>query len=112
MALHRPLLRPLPPAWRNLKLGMPKRIGLMVEPTPFIHVSGYSNRFNEMLKYLNKAGDDVEIVTPDNGPSAPAMAHGFTVNNIPGIKFPLYPLITIGELTPTLAPTPSTRPPR
>lgn len=64
MALHRPLLRPLPPAWRNLKLGMPKRIGLMVEPTPFIHVSGYSNRFNEMLKYLNKAGDDVEIVTP------------------------------------------------
>ena len=57
----------------------------MVEPTPFIHVSGYSNRFNEMLKYLNKAGDDVEIVTPDNGPSAPTMAHGFTVNNIPGI---------------------------
>ena len=112
MAFHRPLLWPLPPAWRNLKLGMPKRIGLMVEPTPFIHVSGYSNRFNEMLKYLNKAGDDVEIVTPDNGPSAPTMAHGFTVNNIPGIKFPLYPLITIGELTPTLAPTLSTRPPR
>ena len=56
---------------RRTTLGMPKRIGLMVEPTPFIHVSGYSNRFNEMLKYLNKSGDDVEIVTPDNGRRRP-----------------------------------------
>ena len=69
----------------------------MVEPTPFTHVSVYSNRFNEMIKYPKKAGDDGEIVTPDNGPSAPTMAHGFTVNNIPGIKFPLNPLIAIGE---------------
>ena len=60
---------------------MPKRIGLVVEPTPFTHVSGYSNRFNEMLKYLNKTGDDVEIVTPDSGPSAPTKAHGFVTTS-------------------------------
>ena len=40
----------------------------MEEPTPFAHVTGYSNRFNEMLKYLNKASDDVEIVTPTTAP--------------------------------------------
>jgi len=67
----------------------------MVEPTPFTHVSGYSNRFNEMLKYLNEAGDNVEIVTPDMSKEAPKTAHGFRINNIPGFKFPMYPLITL-----------------
>lgn len=67
----------------------------MVEPTPFTHVSGYSNRFNEMLKYLQKAGDTVEVITPDNSDGAPAKAHGFKVNNIKGFTFPMYPLITL-----------------
>jgi len=67
----------------------------MVEPTPFTHVSGYSNRFNEMLKYLQKAGDEVEVITPDNLEEAPKEAHGFKINNIKGFKFPLYPLITL-----------------
>ena len=30
----------------------PMRVGLMVEPTPFTHVSGYANRFNEMLRMV------------------------------------------------------------
>jgi hypothetical protein len=37
----------------------PLNVGLMVEPTPFTHVSGYSNRYKEMLTYLKKAGDKV-----------------------------------------------------
>ena len=37
----------------------------MVERTPFTHVSGYANRFNEMLKFLAKAGDDVKVLTVD-----------------------------------------------
>ena len=37
----------------------PMKILLIVEPTPFNYVSGYANRFKEMLKYLKEAGDDV-----------------------------------------------------
>ena len=74
----------------SLKSCPPKRIGLLIEPTPFTHVSGYSNRFNEMLKYLNKAGDDVEIVTADDSPVAPEAAFDFPINTIKGFRFPLY----------------------
>jgi hypothetical protein len=35
------------------------KIVLLVEPTPFNYVSGYANRFKEMLKYLKEAGDEV-----------------------------------------------------
>lgn len=44
-----------------LKSVPPRKVCLMVEPTPFTHVSGYANRFNEMLKFLAKAGDEVEV---------------------------------------------------
>jgi hypothetical protein len=50
-----------------------------------------------MLKYLKKAGDEVEVITPDNLEEAPDAAHGFKVNNIKGFTFPMYPLITLGE---------------
>ena len=39
----------------------PRKVSLLVEPTPFTHVSGYSNRFKEMLRYLQQAGDDAEV---------------------------------------------------
>jgi sulfoquinovosyltransferase len=74
----------------TLKSCPPKRIGLLIEPTPFTHVSGYSNRFNEMLKYLSKAGDDVEIVTADDSPKAPEVAFDYPINTIKGFRFPLY----------------------
>jgi hypothetical protein len=35
------------------------------------HTTGYANRFKEMLKYLHKAGDDVEIFTADKDPNPP-----------------------------------------
>ena len=49
------------------------------------------------LRVLSDAGDEVEVVVPDNSEDAPPKAHGFTVNNIPGFKFPMYPLITLGK---------------
>ena len=84
-------------SWLNRKMGGKIKVGLMVEPTPFTHVSGYANRFNEMLKNLRKAGDDVEVITPDNedNGAAPREVHGHRVNNLKGFKFPMYPLITL-----------------
>lgn len=68
----------------------PIRIGLLVEPTPFTHVSGYSNRYKEMLKYLDKAGDVVEIVTTDDVPDAPGKFMDYNIHYTPGFRFPLY----------------------
>jgi len=76
-----------------LKRNPPRKIFLMVEPTPFTHVSGYANRFNEMLKYLSKAGDDVEILTTDtNTPKNqhPKEIFGYNIHHTLGFTFPLY----------------------
>jgi len=48
-----------------LKRNPPRNVALLIEPTPFTHVSGYSNRFKEMLRYMSKAGDNVDILTVD-----------------------------------------------
>lgn len=53
-----------------------RRVALFVEPTPFTHVSGYANRFNEMLRYMAKAGDEVSVLTTDDSNSQPDTAHG------------------------------------
>lgn len=70
----------------------PMRVGLIVEPTPFTHISGYANRFNEMLRFLRRAGDDVSIVTPDDTSEAPEEAHGYKITTVSGFRFPLYPI--------------------
>lgn len=75
---------------QSTKTSAPKRIGLLVEPTPFTHVSGYANRFNEMLKYMAKAGENVEIITVDDTPEAPASKFGYPINTIKGFRFVLY----------------------
>lgn len=36
----------------------PMKVLLVVEPSPFSYVSGYTNRFQEMLKQMKEAGDD------------------------------------------------------
>ncbi len=53
-------------------------------------MSGYANRFKEMLKHLDRAGDTVEIVTTDDVPHAPDSFLGFPVRYTPGFRFPLY----------------------
>jgi sulfoquinovosyltransferase len=70
----------------------------MVEPTPFTHVSGYANRFKEMLKFLRKAGDDVDILTVDNKTPAkklPKQSYGYPIRHTQGFTFPLYNQISL-----------------
>lgn len=81
-----------------LKRAPPRKIALFVEPTPFTHVSGYSNRFIEMLRFLKKAGDKVEIVTTDehsNPEDLPNEKFGFPIEHTLGFTFPLYNQITL-----------------
>jgi len=72
-----------------------RKVALIIEPTPFTHVSGYSNRFKTLLQYLGEAGDQVLVITPDNDPAAPTQFAGAQIVNIPGFKFPLYKHITV-----------------
>lgn len=81
-----------------LKCNPPRRVCLMVEPTPFTHVSGYANRFKEMLKFLKKAGDEVDILTVDSKtPEAelPKKIFGYNIRHTQGFTFPLYDQISL-----------------
>ncbi|CDF35291.1 unnamed protein product [Chondrus crispus] len=73
----------------------PRRIALMVEPSPFTHTSGYSNRFKNLLLQLRDAGDSVLVIVPDNDPDAPTEFAGAKIVNVPGFRFPLYHRITL-----------------
>jgi len=83
-----------PPLNRN----PPRKILLMVEPTPFTHVSGYANRFKEMLKFLSKAGDEVEVLTCDTKTpqkDLPTESFGHKIEHTLGFTFPLYNQIAL-----------------
>jgi glycosyltransferase involved in cell wall biosynthesis len=73
----------------------PLKVLLCVEPTPFNYMSGYANRFQEMLRFMKLAGDEVCIITPDNDPKAPKEFEGFPIVSIPGGSFTYYPLVTV-----------------
>jgi len=79
----------------DLRSTPPIKVGLIVEPTPFTHVSGYSNRYKEMLTYLKMAGDDVEIVTPDDTVDPPTEFLGYPISYTPGVRFSLYNQIVL-----------------
>ena len=68
----------------------PRKVALLVEPTPFTHVSGYSNRFKEMLKFLKKGGDDAEVITPDDSPDRPSHFLGCPITYVPGFRLIFY----------------------
>ena len=73
-----------------------RKVALLVEPTPFTHVSGYANRFQEMLKHLERRGDVVAVATPDDVPEAPASFGKFAVTTLGGFRFrPWYPEICL-----------------
>lgn len=81
-----------------LKRNPPRKVLLMVEPTPFTHVSGYANRFKEMLKFLSKAGDDVEVLTCDSKTpykDLPKESFGYKIHHTLGFTFPLYNQISL-----------------
>ncbi|KAJ1439355.1 hypothetical protein B484DRAFT_323599 [Ochromonadaceae sp. CCMP2298] len=71
------------------------KVLLLVEPTPFNYVSGYANRFKEMLKYLKNAGDEVSIITPDADPNRPTDFLGYPITSARGFEFPLYKFVTV-----------------
>ena len=73
----------------------PMKIALLVEPTPFGYVSGYKNRFEEMLKFMKKAGDEVEVLTCDKDPNAAKDFLGYPISTNRGFEWPIYPLITL-----------------
>ena len=73
-----------------------RKVALLVEPTPFTHVSGYANRFQEMLKHLERRGDVVAVATPDDVPEAPDSFGTFAVTTLGGFRFrPWYPEICL-----------------
>jgi hypothetical protein len=81
-----------------LKRNPPRKVCLMVEPTPFTHVSGYANRFKEMLKFMAKAGDEVDILTVDSKTPVdelPKEAFGYRIQHTLGFTFPLYNQISL-----------------
>ena len=98
------------------------QVALVIEPTPFTHISGYANRFKEMLKFMKKADVQVEvraaallaaralslrpprdarplrsrqIITPDDSEDAPAEYMGYNITTISGFRFPLYKQICL-----------------
>lgn len=82
----------------ELSLAPPRKICLFVEPTPFTHVSGYSNRFSEMLRYLSKAKDHVDILTVDSKTpekDLPKEKFGYKIEHTQGFTFPLYDHISL-----------------
>jgi len=86
------LKRKIPP----LDAEPPLRVLVLVEPTPFTYISGYANRFKEMLRYLKDAGDVVHIFTADpNLANAPKDFMGFPISTVRGFSFPLYKQVTL-----------------
>lgn len=70
-----------------LRRHKPRKVALMVEPTPFTHVSGYANRFNEMLRYMSKAGDNVRVLTVDgktDQDKLPTEKYGYKIEHTQG----------------------------
>lgn len=82
-----------------LRRSPPRNVALLVEPTPFTHVSGYANRFNEMLRYLARAGDHVSILTVDSKTpkdELPSITeYGQSIEHTQGFVFPLYEHISL-----------------
>lgn len=72
-----------------------RKVAIIIEPTPFTHVSGYSNRFRNLLTQLRRADDDVLVVCPDKSRTAPTTFEGARVVNVPGFRFWLYPRIIL-----------------
>lgn len=72
------------------------KVCLMVEPSPFTYVSGYANRFQEMLRVLENHGDEVEIITTDVlADDPPSRWHEYPIHHTRGITVPKYKNVSI-----------------
>jgi len=106
-------LHPAPSYTPPLNQQKPLKILLLIEPTPFNYISGYVNRFKEMINYCKIAGDIIEIVVPDNAKDAPTAYNGFNITSISGFNLFFYKSVTcsfdlwkrkVGELCRTFKP--------
>ena len=106
-------LHPSPSFAPPLSQEKPLRILLLIEPTPFNYISGYVNRFKEMINYCKLGGDTIEIVVPDNAKDAPTVYDGFNITSVPGFNLFFYKSVTcsfdlwkrkVGELCKTFKP--------
>ena len=79
----------------DLRKEPPIKVALLVEPTPFGYVSGYQNRFKELLHFLHRAGDEVQILTPDNAPNPLRSFLGFPITVVRGFELPQYKTVTL-----------------
>ena len=72
-----------------------RKVALLVEPTPFTHVSGYSNRFKEMLRFLKEGGDEPAVITPDDSPERPSDFLGIPITYVPGFRLIFYKTVQL-----------------
>ena len=42
--------------------GVPRRICIMVEPSPFSYICGYVNQFTNLIRYLREEGCEVRYI--------------------------------------------------
>jgi len=95
-----------PAMQRNADGSVPKRIAILVEPSPFTYVSGYKNRFCNTIKHLVEAGCEVMVVTTGRGVAwpgvdssalqdAPETYHGAQVVSSYSFGFPFYPQLPL-----------------
>lgn len=75
--------------------GIKLRVCLMVEPSPFTYVSGYSNRYQALTDHLLSKNHYVEFITVDSSTGAPEEWKGSPVHYTPGIRLPFYNGLTI-----------------
>ena len=69
---------------------------VLCEPSPLTYVSGYANRFQELLKYLKHNGDEVHLITTEVVASArPQHFLNFPVHYTRGFRLPFYRSMTI-----------------
>jgi hypothetical protein len=73
----------------------PMKLLLLVEPTPFNYISGYANRFKEMLDHLHIAGDQVHVITTDGSPSPPTSYKNYSITTLKGMPVPVYKAVRI-----------------
>lgn len=69
----------LPPGARR-----PRRVCIMVEPSPFTYVCGYMNRYRNTIRFLTEAGVEVLVVTPGPGMTMPGVDFSAACDQVGG----------------------------
>lgn len=84
------------------KVGLPDdsnslRLCVLVEPSPFTYVSGYSNRYQELFRSLQRSElQQVEVITVEVvAKDLPHKAFGFPIHYTRGMRLPFYKRMSI-----------------